>query len=261
MPTTASDRGPAYGSCVSLAAALVLVGCGEAPREPGADGARVSASPSAAEVIEHSRSYHDPEDRWFSSTNRARFRQLRPGVGDRLVDLTLYPASDRFDISMREEGDSMAGSIHGTACDFPDSMTASAARRFGELDCEGVLWWRGYYSYQLSAPMHLTDPAARIDSAVRTTTFAGSPVYALRVTYEAGQPVWDYYFDREDFRLRGARFSSDGLGGDGEYIVFEGEVTSAHVRLPARRVWYMNADSSRAGEDILIELQSTPAER
>ncbi len=218
-----------------------------------------SDPPTAARVLEASSQYHDPAGAWFSSSNRVVVRQLRHGVEDRRVAFTLHPASDRFEISIQEAADSVAGSVNGAACTVPDSMPSSATARFGDLDCDAVLWWRGYYSYQFSAPMHLSDGAATVDSAATAATFLGDSVYSLRVTYGPGQPVWEYYFDSQDFRLRGSRFSSDGLGNDGEYIAYAGETTSGPIRIPTRRSWYMNADSSLVGEDILVELQSSRA--
>jgi hypothetical protein len=246
------DKGssrPYPRTCALLLVALTVLACTPEVRSDG--------PPTAIQVLEESNQYHDPDGTWFSSTNRVLVRQLRPGVGDRIVDFTLYPASDQFEISMREDADSVAGSVSGTVCDVPDSVPASATERFGSLDCDGVLWWRGYYSYQFSSPMHLNDGAATVDSSATVMTFLGEPVYSLRVTYGPGQPVWDYYFDRHSFMLKGARFSSDGLGNDGEYIAYAGETASGRVRLPSRRSWYMNADSSSVGEDVLVELQSS----
>ena len=53
---------------------------------------------------------------------------------------------------------------------------------------------------------------------------------------------WDY------------RFYHDEAAGDGEYIVLDGELEAAGLRLPKSRAWYIHKEDRHLGTDVLVAL-------
>ena len=105
--------------------------------------------------------------------------------------------------------------------------------------------------------MKLGDQGTTLDPDVRKTDFQGRNVLAVRVKYEppVGQLTWYFYFLPDTYRLVGCRFFKDESKNDGEYIVFDGEVSEpGDMRLPKARAWYMNEDGKYLGTDEITVL-------
>ena len=121
------------------------------------------------------------------------------------------------------------------------------------LSCRDIKMFRNYYLYLFGLPMKLKDPGTKLDSKLNELIFLGQEVYALKVTYasDVGKDTWYFYLDKKDYRLRGCRFYHDESKNDGEYIVFEGELTTGHMRLPQKRTWYVNKNDRLLGSDTL----------
>ena len=212
--------------------------------------------PSATQLIDAAIRYHDPEDRWFHTTNTLVVSETRPGgrAGSR-VTLTLHPAPGRFDVTIEKEGDRVSGALDGANCTTsPAALSEAQKRVFRDFDCEQVRWLHRYYGYLFNAPMNLRDEGARIDSEVTEESFAGRDAYRVTVRYGPEDPVWEYFVDPESGALLGCRFSKDGKREDGERIVYEGEVEAAGIRLPKERSWYLHSDGSLIGVDTIDRL-------
>ncbi len=214
-------------------------------------------NPEAAEVLRRSVAYHDPNGRWFSSTNRVRLKQERPSTPDRLVLLRLPPSSDAFSIELSEGAARVAGGWSGEGCEIQEPLAPEeAVERFGEFDCDAIPWWRDYYSYQLSPPMNLLDAGAQVDPVIVEAEFGGSRALAVTLTYPDAPLVWSYYFDPATYRLLGLTLGSDAGGQDGESILYAGEITSGGVRLPRLRTWRNNTTGALSGTDEILEFES-----
>jgi hypothetical protein len=103
--------------------------------------------------------------------------------------------------------------------------------------------------------MKLKDPGTIIEEKVESTTFQGTPCYAMKVRYspEVGQDIWYFYVDKETYALIGYRFYHEESKNDGEYITLEGEETVCQMKLPKTRKWYVNKDDKFLGADILLK--------
>ena len=75
------------------------------------------------------------------------------------------------------------------------------------------------------------------------------------MTYEAevGEDIWYFYFDPANYAMIGYRFYHDESKNDGEYITLDGETIVNKIRFPQTRKWYINADDTFLGADILVE--------
>jgi len=154
-------------------------------------------------------------------------------------------------VEVRCDGDQYSARLNGSA-DITDEQ-----REENRLQTDGLEFYRNYYEYLFGLPMKLADPGTTLDPEVRKTDFQGQEVLAVRVKYEppVGELTWYFYFLPDTYRLVGCRFFKDESKNDGEYIVFEGEISDpAGMRLPEARSWYMNIDGKYLGTDKIAVL-------
>ncbi|MFV1988700.1 MAG: DUF6503 family protein [Gemmatimonadota bacterium] len=239
----------------TLALAIVLTGCAE-PEPAAGDGAVGAGETSAArELLARSIRFHDPEGLWATRTVRLAWNGTGADGEERVaLDLTLQPDGRTFSMSGRYRGrtidysiaeDRLTVTVDGSA-EMPDE-TREAMRLLRE---EGM-FWRGYFGFLVGLPMKLNDPGTHIDPEPADTEFMGRAVQSIRVTYDpdVGGEIWYFYFDPETTELVGSRFYYDESANDGEYLIFEGLAEADGLRLPMRRSWYVNADSTFLGAD------------
>lgn len=218
----------------------------------------VSAEPpTAGELLDRAIAYHDPEGRFLTRPHRLAFLETRPGGTDRRTEVLIDVAGGRFEITRRSEV-VIAGVIGGGRCAMTldgRSHVSEEERKEHRLSCERLELLRDYYTYLWGLPMKLRDPGTRLGE-VTETTFDDREVYGLRVTYDAevGSDTWYFYFDRSRFALTGYRFYHDDAKNDGEYILLDGELEAAGLRLPKSRAWYTHQDDRHLGTDVLATL-------
>ena len=98
--------------------------------------------------------------------------------------------------------------------------------------------------------MKLKDEGTMIDTLYRDTLFFNLPCHVLKVKYEAES--WQYYINKESYKLEGFRFEFNNGSGKGEIIRNIGEYDWKGIRIPQKRVWYTLQDSL-LGTDIVVE--------
>ena len=231
---------------------LAAPACGTRDEAPG--GAGVVDSP-AAQLVERSIAFHDPEGIWGSrAIDMAWFGTGSDGAERVSVELRFGADERDFSLSGRYAGSSIeyevSGEVWAATVDgesSPDEETLARMR----LDREDGVFWRSYYGFLAALPMKIRDPGARLDPEVAETTFEGRDVHAVRVTYdpEVGGDTWYFYFDADTAELVGCRFYHDESANDGEYITFEGLAEGDGLRLPRYREWYTNAGDRFLGSD------------
>ena len=230
---------------------------------------RVTAgqAPDPETVIAKSISYHDPTGVWISGrvemellTTYSDDLAARAGGKTAKVQLLLAPAEERFRYVKTVGKDVVEYRVSpgDTAVVVNGSETITDADR-ERLRLRDPLMYRDYFEYLFGMPMKLRDPGAIIEPQVTGTTFNGTEVWALRVTYspEVGTDTWYFYFHRETFALHGYRFYKDESKNDGEYITFEGEVAHESMRLPRTRAWYYNEDDGYLATDEIVSMKGS----
>lgn len=257
--TTPSHHPPALKTLMSRAALMILAAVALAPTAAHAqtDG---EALPPAAELLQRSIAYHDPQGLWAEGTWRLQLDEPRPDGRSRATTLVLDNARGRFELTWRLEDALIEGTLEGQGCSFKldgSSDISDEDREKHRLTCERLAWLRNYYTYLWGLPMKLEDPGTPLDREARATTFQGRPVHALRVAYQepVGTDTWTFYLDSETAALVGYRFAHDEEKGDGETIVLEGEAVGGGLRLPKVRSWTTNLDGEHLGTDTLVALE------
>lgn len=213
---------------------------------------------SAADLVERSIRYHDPNGAWATLDHTFKVLETRPDGTVRNVSVTIDTGEDRFIyeaaigedriVKQLERGDCRA-SINGVS-----DISQELAEKY-RTSCDQIEWHRNYYLYLLGMPMKLRDPGTIIDSAVSQTVVEGERLLQIRVRYddEVGSDIWYYYVDPETSALRAARFYHDESANDGELILFQDEVETGGMILPKHRRWYMNSDGRHIGTDSILE--------
>lgn len=231
---------------------LAALGCGVqegAPREGG------GPDSPAAQLVNRSIAFHDPEGAWGSRAIEMVWFGTGSDGGERVsVDLGFGSDESDFSLSGRYAGSSIEYEVSGEdwaatvdGDGSPDEETLARMR----LDREDGVFWRSYYGFLAGLPMKIADPGTRLVPEVAETTFEGRDVHAVRVTYdpEVGGDTWYFYFDADTAELVGCRFYHDESANDGEYITFDGLVEGGGLRLPRYREWYTNAGDRFLGSD------------
>lgn len=107
-------------------------------------------------------------------------------------------------------------------------------------------------------PMKIKDDGARLNPAAEKVSFMGKSYWKLQVTYDesVGRDTWYFYFSTETYAMEAYQFYHDEQANDGEYILLTEEVTYKEMRIPKVRKWYMNADDTYLGVDVLNGVKS-----
>lgn len=211
------------------------------------------------ELLARSIVYHDRDGNWGRLPLRLTFEESRPDGTTRQTRVMIDVSAQRFEWWSQRGDDVVEGTLAGGECSVAlngSATVSDAERKAHRLDCDRVTFYRDYYTYLWGLPMKLSDPGTRIDPEVLETQFDGRRVKGVRVTYdpEVGGDTWYFYFDPSSAALVGYRFFHDESANDGEYILLEGELSAAGLRLPQSRTWYTNADDRLLGTDTLTTL-------
>jgi len=223
----------------------------------------VDALPGADEILASAIAYHDPEGRFLTEPHRFFFRESRPEGAARKSIILIDVSGERFEMVQSGEAE-VAGVLVPGHCemtlDGSSQLTAEEGEKY-PLSCERLRRTRDYYTFLWGLPMKLRDPGTRL-GAVEESAFLGREVYGLRVSYDekVGKDTWVIYFDRATSAMVGYRFYHDESKGDGEYIVLEGEIEGAGIRLPKSRTWYTHQGDRLLGTDTLLAFEAAHQE-
>ncbi|WP_143542326.1 DUF6503 family protein [Robiginitalea sediminis] len=213
-------------------------------------------TPTAAEILERSIDYHDPERLWGRFKGTLTVVAEYPERQPRVSTIAMDQPGDTFRIIMVQDGVEKALSLQQGVCSlsFQGSETFSAAIAEKErLTCERAQMWRDYYSYLYGLPMKLQDPGTILSPVVQEVDFHGKRALVLEVRYdpETGSDLWYFYLDPETYALQAYQFYHDKAANDGEYILLEGEIQAGTIRIPQNRSWFTNREGRFLGKDLL----------
>ncbi|RMG81464.1 MAG: hypothetical protein D6714_12945 [Bacteroidetes bacterium] len=211
-------------------------------------------------LIQKSIQYHDPNGNWEQSDLLLSIRQERPDTNAPTVSYVhINNKNGNFELTKMVPGGIILQGVQDGQCiqkyngePAPDDI----AEKY-RLSCERSTLFRNYYTYLYGLPMKLRDPGTHY-GPVLEMPFQGQDYYAIRVTYDeaVGKDIWYFFFDKENYALRGYKFHKDESKNDGEYITLEGEEIANGIRIPKKRAWYYNQDGKYLGTDLLVTAKS-----
>lgn len=234
-----------------LAALLSLSYCKTPERSP------------AERLLAQSIAYHDPDGAFMRHVHQIDLREKRPGRSERETTITFDGMGTELALVQQRDGHLIEAKVSPDSChatlDGETTIPDSLVTRY-RLNCEGLQWVRDFYAFLFALPMKISAPGTHLDPDVTSTTFQRDPVDALRVTFDAevGTDTWLLYFDPDTHALVGYRFFHDEEANDGEYVVLNGEIAAAGIRIPRERHWYINADDRFLGTDVVERYEVMP---
>lgn len=214
---------------------------------------------SALNILNKSIDFHDPDGQLHSGDYTFQFKESRPDGSSRKTNTRFAPSKDKFDVVSFREGRKITYEIRGKdikiLLDDSSDFSEEEIKNY-RLKKERAAMIKNYYLYLWHLPMKLKDPGTIIDSKYKLKTFNNYDCYELKITYEqsVGDDIWYYYFDKNDFQMRGYRFYHDESKNDGEYINIEGLTKYKNIKIPAKRDWYTHKHDKFLGSDQLVEI-------
>ena len=211
---------------------------------------------SAAEIIEKSIVYHDPDGKLLKKNVTLQLTETRPNGSDRKSEVSFHIKKEKFKMNQNIDDHSIISAYDCGKVSFLFDDKKEFSREIEEkyrLTEERIKMMRSYYQYLWLMPLKLNDEGTNFNPLVKTTDFFGKESLEIRVTYDpgVGADVWYFYFNPESYALQGYRFYHDEEKNDGEYIILDEEVTHENVRLPKERKWYTHKEDKFLGADIL----------
>jgi hypothetical protein len=214
-------------------------------------------TPTAAQLLEKSIRYHDPQGRWGKEMLTLHIEESRPKSVPRTTALEIDLPNDLFKMTQQRDANRILRIVKNGECAFllneSNDIPADTLQKLG-LTCERTISTRNYYTYLWGLPMKLKDPGMILNDTVQTVDFFGKPAYQLKVTYDpkVGSDVWFFYFNPDNAALIGYKFYHNEAKKDGEYILLEEEATVNGMKLPRIRKWYWNQSKEFIGTDTLV---------
>lgn len=199
-------------------------------------------SPTSDEILNKSIAYHDPDGEWSYFAYRLFFDQELPDGSLSKEVVELNNATSYFK-AMRQKNEVEFG-LSKDSCFVISSKN---------VPCERITMMRNYYLYLWGLPMKLKDPGTNLDTKVREGKFGNADCYILRVPYE--KDIWYFYFDKENFAMRGYEFFKDEAKRVGERIELSGEFAVGNMKIPQNRKWNNTHDQQYLATDKLVKAE------
>ncbi len=214
---------------------------------------------SAAEIIEKSIAYHDPDGKMMKKKVTLHLIETRPNGSDRKSIVSFHIKKDKFVMVQHIDDHEIASTLNCGKAKFYYDKETEFSNEIAEkyrLNEERVKMMKDYYQYLWLMPLKLNDEGTNLNPLVKSKDFFGKESLEVRVTYDpgVGADVWYFYFNPTSYALQGYRFYHDEEKNDGEYIILDEEVTFENVRIPKERKWYTHKEDKFLGADILDKL-------
>lgn len=192
------------------------------------------------ELIQKSIEFHDPNKMWSSLKATFSFTDSLPAPRESRV----YSVSFENNLSKMVYRNQDLNYIV-----WNDSVQVFE----GEIDHEGAIRMRNYYTYLWGLPMKLNDSGTQIDQKVRKEELNGKSYLVARVPYK--KDIWYFYINHESYQIEAYKFYQDETNQTGEIIYLDGLVLYQGLRIPADRSWFRTENGEFLGTDQLIGIQ------
>lgn len=219
---------------------------------------------TAKDLILHSIAYHDPSSNWanFKSNIEIKTDLWKKEGGIQKSTRTLF--FDRYQSVFKmhsfRDGIELKGAINRDTCysEPLSEIPAEKAEKFKSvLGCQGITFYKDYFTYLIGLPMNLLDTNAIIDNTILERTYNGIKYDVVRVTYEPldkNRP-WYFYFNKNNHAFELCKFTSrENENKGGEYIIYNHKKNMQGMKLSGQIVWLYNTPSldTLAVEDLLF---------
>ncbi len=216
--------------------------------------------PSSAQIagkvlLDKTIHFHDPKGNWSKLNQRFLLRTESPNRPDS-VTLDFDNRRSYFRHANITDGKLieriMLDTVASWKIDGQTTVSDGDQKKY-RLAADRIKRQRDYYTYLFGLPMKLRDAGTKVADEVKSDTFNGKTYLVLKVDYEAqvGKDSWLFYINPTTFAMEGYRFYHNREPNDGEFIVCEGLIEVQKMKIPRRRLWYINKDNKYLATDFL----------
>ncbi len=218
---------------------------------------------SAKDLIKLSISYHDPHDNWkhFKSTIEINSKVFweNGGVAAKnssnlffdnhkdvfkmysLRNSTEFINGTKYKNEIKHQGEISKDTCYNKVL---NEMLPEIASKYTWINgCNGITFFRDYYSYLIGMPMKLLDTQAIINDTIFERTYNDISYDVIKVNYKPIDegPVWYFYFDKKNHAFELCKFTSiEDENKGGEYIIYKQEKKVQDMRLKSQQIWLYN---------------------
>lgn len=210
-------------------------------------------------ILKQSQLKHDPDQHWAKAELNLHIQEPRVQNPGRYSKVKLNNGRNAFEFERnREEGaitcvidenGSFSAMLEG-ASEMPKDIVEKYGLNKDRIDG----YWK-FYQLMYGLPMSMnTDFYERMDTAT-TVQWQGKEAYKIDV--ELKEPMisknWSLLISTADYRMLGIELNSPDSPDGGEYLVFDGEMTSNGLTIPRIRHWYGKNSGEYLGSDIIMK--------
>lgn len=217
-------------------------------------------SGDAAELLEKSIAFHDPQGNWEQFNGVLYVSMKTPDRPDRNSEISIDLPKEYFSVTAQIDTTKTTYTLEKEVCSIAlngNSDLTDQQLKDNNLSCDRAKLYKDYYTYLYGLPMKIKDPGTNIDPKAELVNFKGKSYWRLKVNYteEVGSDVWFFYLNPDTFALEVYQFfkgEPDGKGKDtGEYILLNNLKTINGIKMPKDRAWYYNKGDKHLGTDYL----------
>ncbi len=219
---------------------------------------------TAKALIAHSIAYHDPGGNWtkFKSGIEIKTDLWKKEGGIEKSTRTLFfdRSQNIFKMRSTRNGISMSGEISRDTC-YNEPLSEIPAEQIEKfksvLGCQGIGFYKDYFTYLIGLPMNLSDTTAIIDNTILERTYNGVQYDVVKVNYKPldKKRPWYFYFNKKNHAFELCKFTSrEDENKGGEYIIYNRKNNVQGIKLSGQIVWLYNTPGldTLAVEDMLF---------
>lgn len=219
---------------------------------------------SAKDLILHSIAYHDPSGNWMNFKSNIEIKtdlwKKEGGIEKSTRTLFFDRTQSVFKMSSSRDGIELKGEINRDTC-YNQPLSEIPAEKVAKfksiLGCQGITFYKDYFTYLIGLPMNLLDTQAIIDHTILERTYNDIKYDVVKVTYEPldKNPPWYFYFNKKNHAFELCKFTSrEDENKGGEYIIYNHKKNVQSIKLSGQQVWLYNTPNldTLAVEDLLF---------
>ncbi|MEO0626717.1 MAG: DUF6503 family protein [Bacteroidota bacterium] len=208
---------------------------------------------SAAELLEKSRGFYDPDDSW--STLRDTFKVIEPRLGnpERASTVMFNRSADYFRLERYYGPDLIVFEIEGESCSWAvndRTEIPEEERQDRRLNCSRNRTYASFYSFFYGMPMEILSREYEVVSEPEFVVLEQNSLLKTRLRIP-GAPfaeLWDVYFDLNTSEIKACEYFPEDPEAHNNLIFFERTFQKSGMKFPQTRIWY--EDDQYRGTDV-----------
>ncbi|MEL6141496.1 MAG: DUF6503 family protein [Bacteroidota bacterium] len=211
---------------------------------------------STNELLQKSRAWHDPNNRWRSWSDTLHFVEPRTRNHSRATLVIIDNTKESFYFERAYGEDLVAFGVGPTGCQFSingnSQLTQEQIDQY-RLSCERAAGYQSFYTFLYGLPMSLDKYEWTAKGPPRIVNFRGQRYWSQALTIEGAvfSDDWILYFDPVTYGLSAYEYQpAADAERAGEYLLLDDFLEKGGVKFPRMRRWYDRGNDEFLGSDI-----------